>query len=270
MQSAWAVGYGAGRRRQRARAAGVRMARRVLRRRPAGVLHALGAPQRARAGGVAAQRAGRTRPRRAGSTQIFSGGLLRLTLVVTLMNACTMFAWWGFNLWIPAYLSLSVEGGGIGLTTVAMSWFIVVMQVGMWFGYVTFGFISDAVGRKRTYVTYLLAAAVLMFTYASLREPWMLLVLGPVRRLLRHGLLQRVRRGHRRDLSDRHPRDRAGPHLQRRPHRQRRRAVPARVGGAEPRLRLRVRARRGCLRRGGGVLGGDSGNQGARAGVGSR
>ena len=26
------------------------------------------------------------------------------------------------------------------------------MQVGMWFGYVTFGFISDAVGRKRTYV----------------------------------------------------------------------------------------------------------------------
>ena len=110
---------------------------------------------------------------------MFRGPLLVTTLVITLMNACTMFAWWGFNLWIPAYLSLSVEGGGIGLTAVSMSWFIVAMQVGMWFGYVTFGFISDAVGRRRTYVTYLLTAAVLMFTYASLREPWMLLVLGP-------------------------------------------------------------------------------------------
>ena len=24
----------------------------------------------------------------------------------------------------------------------------------MWFGYVTFGFVSDAIGRKRTYVIY--------------------------------------------------------------------------------------------------------------------
>lgn len=112
-------------------------------------------------------------------TRMFSGGLLRITLVITLMNAFTMFAWWGFNLWIPAYLSLSADSGGVGLSPVAMSWFIVAMQVGMWFGYVTFGFVSDAVGRRQTYVVYLLVAAVLMFTYASVREPWMLLVLGP-------------------------------------------------------------------------------------------
>lgn len=111
--------------------------------------------------------------------RLFSKPLLGITLVVTLMNAFTMFAWWGFNLWIPAYLSLSADAGGIGLTPVAMSWFIVFMQVGMWFGYVTFGFISDAAGRRRTYVTYLVMAALLMFTYASLRQPWMLLVLGP-------------------------------------------------------------------------------------------
>ena len=37
-----------------------------------------------------------------------------------------------------------------------MSWFIIAMQVGMWFGYVTFGFVSDAFGRKRTYVVYML------------------------------------------------------------------------------------------------------------------
>jgi MFS family permease len=111
---------------------------------------------------------------------VFRGRLGRLTIAVTLMNACTMFAWWGFNQWIPAYLSLPAADGGIGLTTRMMSAFIIAMQVGMWFGYVTFGFISDRVGRKRTYVTYLLTAAVLMLAYAVTQDPTALLLLGPV------------------------------------------------------------------------------------------
>jgi MFS family permease len=112
-------------------------------------------------------------------TELFKGPLGRLTVAITLMNACTMFAWWGFNLWIPAYLSLPAGDGGIGLSTTAMSALVVAMQVGMWFGYVTFGFVSDAFGRKRTYVVYLLAAAVLMLAYASTRQPLVLLLLGP-------------------------------------------------------------------------------------------
>jgi MFS family permease len=95
------------------------------------------------------------------------------------MNAATMFAWWGLNLWIPAYLSLPVEQGGIGLSPQVMSAFVVVMQVGMWFGYVTFGFVSDRFGRKPTYVTYLLAASVLVFAYSALEAPVALLLLGP-------------------------------------------------------------------------------------------
>ncbi len=111
---------------------------------------------------------------------IFRGSLLRLTVAVTLMNACTMFAWWGFNQWIPAYLSLPAADGGIDLSTRTMSGFIIAMQVGMWFGYVTFGFISDAIGRKRAYVTYLLTAAVLMLGYQATQTPLALLLLGPV------------------------------------------------------------------------------------------
>jgi MFS family permease len=110
---------------------------------------------------------------------IFRRPIGPLTLMVTLMNACTMFAWWGFNLWIPAYLSLPPDQGGIGLSTGAMAGLVVAMQVGMWFGYVTFGFISDVVGRKRTYVTYLTCAAALIIAYSSTRDPQALLVLGP-------------------------------------------------------------------------------------------
>jgi MFS family permease len=60
-----------------------------------------------------------------------------------------------------------------------MSRFVIVMQVGMWFGYVTFGFVSDRFGRKPTYVVYLLTASVLVFIYSVARTPLTLLVLGP-------------------------------------------------------------------------------------------
>src|SRR6187397_2201598 len=35
---------------------------------------------------------------------IFRSGIGSLTVVLTLMNTCTLFAWWGFNLWLPSYL----------------------------------------------------------------------------------------------------------------------------------------------------------------------
>jgi MFS family permease len=110
---------------------------------------------------------------------IFKGKMASLTLAVTIMNAFTMFAWWGFNLWIPAYLSLPVSEGGVGLSTSVMSGLVITMQVGMWFGYVTFGFISDLLGRKRTYLIYLTTAAVLVFLYGTTKNPITLLALGP-------------------------------------------------------------------------------------------
>jgi len=101
---------------------------------------------------------------------------LGVTAAVTLMNACTMFAWWGFNLWVPSYLT----SPGVGLSSASMNGFIIAMNAGMWFGYVTFGYISDALGRKRTYVGYLVMAAICVLGYAWTSHAATLLVLGPV------------------------------------------------------------------------------------------
>ena len=114
-----------------------------------------------------------------GFASIFRGGIGTITVMLTLMNTCTLFAWWGFNLWLPSYLKAAPAQGGIGLTGAMASTFVVVMQVGMWFGYVTFGFASDALGRKRTYVSYLLAAAALLAVYVTVRVPEVLFFLGP-------------------------------------------------------------------------------------------
>ena len=121
-----------------------------------------------------------TQPRTASSlASIFRNGLGPLTALLTIMNACTLFAWWGFNLWLPSYLRQPRAEGGVGLGPLAMSNFVAVMQIGMWFGYVTFGFVSDSLGRKRTYVTYLLTAALLLFIYVSIPNAALLFVLGP-------------------------------------------------------------------------------------------
>jgi MFS family permease len=105
----------------------------------------------------------------------------RKTIGVTLlMNSAALFAWWGLFTWIPPYLALPVEQGGRGLTLVESSIWIVVMQAGMWLGYVTFGFISDALGGKKTYVAYLLLAAALVPFYARAESPMTLLALGPL------------------------------------------------------------------------------------------
>jgi MFS family permease len=119
------------------------------------------------------------RPEASRVSSMFRGKLGRLTLAISLMNAGTMFASWGFNLWIPAYLSLPASEGGIGLSVTTMSAFIVVMQGGRWLGYISYGFVSDAFGRKRTYVAYLVAAAALLPLYAVTRNTLFLLLLGP-------------------------------------------------------------------------------------------
>ena len=119
--------------------------------------------------------------RRPGSPAIFTSGIAALTIVLTLMNTCTLFAWWGFNLWLPSYLK-STPGAGRRRARHRRDddRYLFVMQAGMWFGYVTFGFVSDRFGRKRSYVTYLLVgrgAARRLRHRAACR--CVLLVLGP-------------------------------------------------------------------------------------------
>ncbi|MBP6771418.1 MAG: MFS transporter [Gemmatimonadaceae bacterium] len=110
---------------------------------------------------------------------IFRGKMLGITAIVTFMNACALFGWWGLNGWVPAYLSLPVAQGGIGLSTEVMSSLVVFMQLGMWLGYVSFGYITDVISRKKVYVTYLLMASLLLPLYGSMTNPTILLILGP-------------------------------------------------------------------------------------------
>jgi MFS family permease len=111
-------------------------------------------------------------------SQLFSPAFVRFTVALTLLNAGSLFAYWGFNSWNPAYLSLPTAEGGIGLSAGAMSSFVILMQVSTFIGYLSFGVLSDRFGRRRSYITYLVVAALLLLLYPATRSPWALLLLG--------------------------------------------------------------------------------------------
>lgn len=106
--------------------------------------------------------------------------LRRNGAIATAMNACTMFGYWGLFTWIPAYLALPVSEGGRGLGLMKTTAWLIVMGVGKWLGYTIFGFSADAFGRRKSYVAYLLIAAILVPIYALTHTPLWLLVLGPL------------------------------------------------------------------------------------------
>jgi MFS family permease len=122
----------------------------------------------------------RTRNRGLGLGDLFSSDYRRHAAVATLMNAGTMFAWWGLFTWIPTYLKKPPDEGGAGLTLLDSSIWIVAITVGQFLGYVTFGFVADRMGRRRAYLLYLLVAAAVVPVYGMARAPWVLLLIGPL------------------------------------------------------------------------------------------
>jgi MFS family permease len=112
--------------------------------------------------------------------QIFRGPLARGTLICASMNAATLFAWWGLFTWVPRFLSMPTTQGGRGLGIVSTSEWTIVMQIGTFLGYVSFGYIADAWNRKYTYITYLIVAAALVPLFAFVRNPDALLIIGPL------------------------------------------------------------------------------------------
>jgi len=110
---------------------------------------------------------------------IFRPPYLKHTLALLLFNFFGLFAWWGLFTWLPPYLSLPVEQGGRGFSVMGMTTLMVVLNLcGMFPGYLSFGWVADHLGRRKAFVLYSIAAALLIPLYAAARSAGVLLVLG--------------------------------------------------------------------------------------------
>lgn len=108
-------------------------------------------------------------------SQIFKPDLLRYTFSATLLTSLCMIAYWGLYFWIPQFL---VSEKGVGLDTKGFIW-IIPINIGAFIGCLSFGFISDRLGRRPVFISYLLIMAVLVWFFGQSTTLTEVLILGP-------------------------------------------------------------------------------------------
>jgi MFS family permease len=119
---------------------------------------------------------------------IFGSPLVGRTVRIILLGAAVQFAYWGVFSWLPTFLARPLDQGGAGMGVVGSLGWIVAVQAGAYFGYLTFGFIADRLGRRATFIMFMLAAATLVPIYGQMaRNPTMLLILSPLLGYFGHG-----------------------------------------------------------------------------------
>src|SRR5687768_438917 len=95
---------------------------------------------------------------------IFGPRLIGRTIRIILLGSAVQFAYWGIFFWLPSFLARPVAQGGAGLG-VGSLWWIIPVQIGAYLGYLTFGFIADRLGRRPTFVLFMVGAATLVLVY---------------------------------------------------------------------------------------------------------
>jgi MFS family permease len=120
--------------------------------------------------------------------KLLQGTALRRLLLATLMTTMLLFAYWGVFTWLPSYLALPPEKGGVGLSLTQSVGWIVAVQLGAFAGYVSFGFLADRWGRRPTFIAFVIASAVIVPIYGlASRSPNLLFYLGPLLGFFGHG-----------------------------------------------------------------------------------
>jgi MFS family permease len=90
------------------------------------------------------------------------------TGLATTVASVVLLGYWGVFTWLPSFLGAPAAQGGAGLDIVKTSRFVFLSQAGAWFGYNSFGFLSDRIGRRVSFAVYVVAAAVLVPIYGTI------------------------------------------------------------------------------------------------------
>jgi MFS family permease len=127
-------------------------------------------------------------PQRRSPWPIIFGPFLPRTILASLLASSVLVAFWGVITWLPSFLATPVAKGGAGLTLTKSAAWIMVLQVGAFFGYVTFGWIADRIGRRPAFFIFMIAASAVVPLFAFYaRTPATFLSIGFLVGYFAHG-----------------------------------------------------------------------------------
>ena len=113
---------------------------------------------------------------------LFSPGLLRNTLLGSLLSTGALMAYWGSATWLPSYLA-----SARGLTIVKAGGFLVLLNIGAWLGYQFFGWVADTWGRRVSFLIGLIGAIIATLIYVWIPSESGVFWFGPVFGFLTYG-----------------------------------------------------------------------------------
>jgi MFS family permease len=108
----------------------------------------------------------------------------KLSVGMIILTSVQNFGYYGVMIWLPSYLSTRF---GFALTQSAV-WTMVTIA-GMAVGIFMFGHIADRIGRRPSFLAYMLGAAVSVVVYSRLTDPTALLFAGAVMGFFVNGML---------------------------------------------------------------------------------
>lgn len=94
---------------------------------------------------------------------IFRGPLLRTTLLACLLTTGVQGGYYTLATWLPAYLKTER-----GLSVVNTGGYLAFLIVGAFLGYVTAGYLTDLLGRKKTFILFAAMSAGLIVAYTQI------------------------------------------------------------------------------------------------------
>ncbi len=120
--------------------------------------------------------------------EMFTGRYLRRTVIATLVASAVLIAFWGVITWLPTFLASPVAKGGAGLTITKSAQWLILLQAGAFFGYISFGWIADRIGRRLAFTIFMGASTILVPLFAfGARSTLTLLLIGPLVGFFCHG-----------------------------------------------------------------------------------
>jgi len=108
----------------------------------------------------------------------------KLSIGMIVLTSVQNFGYYGVMIWLPSYLSTRF---GFALTQSAV-WTMVTIA-GMAIGIFMFGHIADRIGRRPSFLSYMVGAAVMVVVYSRLTDPTVLLFAGAVMGFFVNGML---------------------------------------------------------------------------------
>lgn len=107
--------------------------------------------------------------------EIFQPGVARVTIIASLVATAAFVAYYGASTWLPSYLETER-----GLDPQTVGQFMTWLNLGMFAGYIVFGWLADKIGKKNALLLSMFGSGVLMPLYGLVTDQAVLLWLGPL------------------------------------------------------------------------------------------